>query len=130
MNVRNIGGKIVSIGATTILPGETKPVSDSYAYNAAVACLVEHGNIELIRSKSVEPKPPAQEEPPAQEPLAEEPPAEEPPAQDGDGEPEKKPLSRMNKAELVEECQRLGIVVGPDDTNPTLVEKIKAATAE
>lgn len=135
MNVRNIGGKIVSIGATTILPGETKPVSDSYAYNAAVACLVEHGNIELIRSKSVEPKPPAQEEPPAQEPpaqepLAEEPPAEEPPAQDGDGEPEKKPLSRMNKAELVEECRKLGIEVSPDDTNPALVEKIKAATAE
>lgn len=39
-------------------------------------------------------------------------------------------LSRMNKGELIEECQHLGIVVGPDDTNPTLVEKIKAATAE
>ena len=36
----------------------------------------------------------------------------------------------MNKAELVEECQRLGIEVSPDDTNPTLVEKIKAASAE
>ncbi len=125
MNVRNIGGKIVSIGATTILPGETKPVSDSYAYNAAVACLVEHGNIELIRSKAVKPKPPAQEELSAQEP-----PAEEPPAQDGDGEPEKKPLSRMNKAELVEECRKLGIEVSTDDTNPVLVEKIKAAAAE
>ena len=125
MNVRNIGGKIVSIGATTILPGETKPVSDSYAYNAAVACLVEHGNIELIRSKAGKPKPPAQEELSAREP-----PAEEPPAQDGDGEPEKKPLSRMNKAELVEECRKLGIEVSTDDTNPVLVEKIKAAAAE
>ena len=130
MTVSINGVKLVCIGATTILPGETKPVSDSYAYNAAVACLVEHGNIELIRSKSVEPKHPAQEEPPAQEPPAEEPPAEEPPAQDGDGEPEKKPLSRMNKAELVEECRKLGIEVSPDDTNPALVEKIKAATAE
>ena len=36
----------------------------------------------------------------------------------------------MNKGELIEECQRLGIVVGPDDTNPMMVEKIKAATAE
>ena len=48
----------------------------------------------------------------------------------GGDDKEKKPLSRMNKGELIEECQRLGIVVGPDDTNPTLVEKIKAATAE
>ncbi len=105
MNVKNIGGKIVSIGATTILPGETKPVPDSYADNVAVACLVEHGNIELIRS-------------------------EETPAQEGGGETDKKPLSRMNKAELVEECRKLGIEVSPDDTNPVLVEKIKAATAE
>ena len=43
---------------------------------------------------------------------------------------EKKPLSRMTKAELVEECQRLGIEIDPDDTNPMMVEKIKAATAK
>lgn len=130
MNVKNIGGKIVSIGATTILPGETKPVSDSYADNAAVACLVEHGNIELIRSKAVEPKVPAREEPPAQEPPAEDLSAEDPLAEEGIGDADKKPLSRMNKAELVEECRKLGIEVSPDDTNPVLVEKIKAATAE
>ena len=36
----------------------------------------------------------------------------------------------MNKAELVEECRKLGIEVSTDDTNPVLVEKIKAAAAE
>ena len=48
---------------------------------------------------------------------------------DEDGK-EKKPIYRMGKAELIEECRRLGIEIGPDDTNPTLMEKIKAATAE
>lgn len=128
MKVQNIGGKIVSIGDVVILPGESKPVPDSYADNAALACLVEHKNVRLIRGEE-------QELTTGQNETAEEPPAkesqvEEPPAKDGDGEGDKKPLSRMNKAELVEECRKLGIEVSPDDTNPALVEKIKAATAE
>ena len=122
MKVKNIGGKIVNIGSDVILPGETKPVPDSYAGNAALNCLVEHENVELIQGTDAVKQPPVQEEPPA---GAEKPDEEK--DESGDG---KKPLSRMNKAELVEECQRLGIEVSPDDTNPTLVEKIKAASAE
>lgn len=128
MKVQNIGGKIVSIGNVTILPGEVKPVPDSFMNNAAVACLVEHNNIMLIRSEKKEPVT-AQSEP-SEEPPAKDPPVEAPPAKEDDGEGDKKPLSRMNKAELVEECRKLGIEVSPDDTNPVLVEKIKAATAE
>ena len=118
MKVQNIGGKIVSIGDVVILPGESKPVPDSYADNAALACLVEHKNIRLIREEQTEPAPGQNET------------AEEPPAREDNGDGDKKPLSRMNKAELVEECRKLGIEVSPDDTNPALVEKIKAATAE
>lgn len=123
MKVQNIGGKIVSIGDVVILPGESKPVPDSYADNAALACLVEHKNIRLIREEQTEPAP-GQNEP------VDDPPAEEPPAREDNGYGDKKPLSRMNKAELVEECRKLGIEVSPDDTNSALVEKIKAATAE
>lgn len=123
MKVQNIGGKIVSIGDVVILPGESKPVPDSYADNAALACLVEHKNIRLIREEQTEPAL-------GQSESVDDPPAEEPPAKEGDGEVDKKPLSRMNKAELVEECRKLGIEVSPDDTNPALVEKINAATAE
>lgn len=128
MKVQNIGGKIVSIGNVTILPGEVKPVPDSFANNAAVACLVEHKNITLISSEKKEPVT-AQSEP-SEEPPAKDPPVEAPPAKEDNDDGDKKPLSRMNKAELVEECRKLGIEVSPDDTNPVLVEKIKAATAE
>lgn len=128
MKVQNIGGKIVSIGDVVILPGESKPVPDSYADNAALACLVEHKNIRLIREEQTEPALDQSES--VDDPPADDPPAEEPPAKEGDGEVDKKPLSRMNKAELVEECRKLGIEVSPDDTNSALVEKIKAATAE
>ena len=40
---------------------------------------------------------------------------------DGGG---KKPLSRMNKAELVEECRKLNIEVSEEDTKDMLAEKI------
>jgi len=123
MKVKNIGGKIVNIGQTAILPGETKPVSDTYANNAVLDCLVEHGNIEVIQGEdSVDRPAAAPEEPPANN--------GQPGGGSGEGDDGKKPLSRMNKAELVEECRKLGIEVSPDDTNPSLVEKIKAATAE
>ena len=117
MKVKNIGGKIVNIGSVVILPGETKPVPDSYAGNAAVDCLVEHKNIRLIQDEEKEP-------PASQGQTGEDKSGEE---EDGGG---KKPLSRMNKAELVEECRKLNIEVSEEDTKDMLAEKIRAATAE
>lgn len=117
MKVMNIGGKVVSIGNVIILPGETKPVADSYAGNAAVNCLVEHKNIRLIQDEEKEP------------PASQGQPGEDKPGEEGDGGG-KKPLSRMNKAELVEECRKLNIEVSEEDTKDTLAEKIRAATAE
>ena len=96
MKVMNIGGKVVSIGNVIILPGETKPVPDSYAGNAAVDCLVEHKNIRLIQDEEKEP-------PASQGQTGEDKSGEE---EDGGG---KKPLSRMNIAERVEECGTLNI---------------------
>lgn len=50
MKVKNIGGKVVSIGTTAILPDETAQVSDSYADNPAFTCLVEHGNLSIVKA--------------------------------------------------------------------------------
>lgn len=122
MKVQNIGGKIVSIGNVTILPGEAKPVPDSFANNAAVACLVEHKNIKLIcggERESTTSQSQGSGEKPGDDKTGE--------TDDGSG---KKPLSRMNKAELVEECRRLNIEVSEEDTKDTLAEKIRATTAE
>lgn len=52
MKVKNIGGKIVNIGTTAILPDETVQVSDSYADNPAFTCLVEHGNLAIVKATS------------------------------------------------------------------------------
>lgn len=49
MKVKNIGGKVVSIGTTAILPDETAQVSDSYADNPAFTCLVKHGNLAIVK---------------------------------------------------------------------------------
>lgn len=49
MKVKNIGGKVISIGTTAILPDETTQVSDSYADNPAFTCLVKHGNLAVIK---------------------------------------------------------------------------------
>ena len=50
MKVKNIGGKVVSVGTTAILPDETAQVSDSYADNPAFTCLVEHGNLAIVKA--------------------------------------------------------------------------------
>lgn len=52
MKVKNVGGKIVSIGTTAILPGETAEVSDSYAENPAITCLVKHKHVAIVKDAS------------------------------------------------------------------------------
>lgn len=49
MKVKNIGGKVVSIGTTAILPDEIAQVSDSYADNPAFTCLVERGHLSIVK---------------------------------------------------------------------------------
>lgn len=70
MKLKNIGSKIVNVGDVTILPGDTSEVKDAYANNAAINCLVEMGNLSIVKEKPTTPKPPRK---PANEKPAEEP---------------------------------------------------------
>lgn len=110
MEVKNIGGKIINIGGAIVLPGETKCVPDTFSGNEIVRYLEERGNIAVIKNNAQVPDTNTASSSEQQE-----------------GSVEKKYLSRMNKAELADECRRLNIEVGEDDTKDTLIEKIKAA---
>ncbi len=70
MKLKNIGSKIVNVGDVTILPGDTSEVKDAYANNAAIDCLVEMGNLSIVKEKTTTPKPPRKpvNEKPAEEP--------------------------------------------------------------
>ena len=70
MKLKNIGSKIVNVGDVTILPGDTSEVKDAYANNAAINCLVEMGNLSIVKEKPTTPKPPRK---PVNEKSAEEP---------------------------------------------------------
>lgn len=134
MKLKNICNKPISVGGVCILPGETKGVSESFATNPVIETMQSIGYLEVVVKKK------AQEPPEDTGSKDDDPPAggsdDDPPAGGSDDDPPagsdetgKKPLSRMNKGELQEECRRLGIEFSPDDTNPVLAEKIKAATA-
>ena len=107
MKLKNISNKLINVGETAILPDETAEVS-GFDGNPVVGAMVEAGHLRIIEST-------AQDDTKT--------------GQNQQGQ-EKKPLSRLNKAELLEECQKLGIETTEDDTRETLVEKIKAKTAE
>ena len=70
MKLKNIGSKIVNVGDVTILPGDTSEVKDAYANNAAIDCLVEMGNLSIVKEKTTTPKLPRKpvNEKPAEEP--------------------------------------------------------------
>lgn len=144
MTIKNTSQKVINIGTTILMPDKTMEASKALTEAPSIKAMVERGQLAIISEKGGKDKDAdkaAQEKAEAEEraraeaeakaaeeaaKAAAEGSSEEP----GGDDKEEKPLSRMNKGELIEECQRLGIVVGPDDTNPTLVEKIKAATAE
>lgn len=101
MKLSNIGGKIVSVGDTIILPGAEAEVNESWRKNDVVQFLVGKGFLAIV---------------------------EQAPATGGTTAPEKgKDIGKMNKAELVEKCRELGIEVSEKDTKDALIEKIEAA---
>lgn len=51
MKLKNIGNKIVSVGATVILPGETKDVT-GYDDNEVVKFFVGQGNLSEVKSRT------------------------------------------------------------------------------
>lgn len=120
MTIMNISQKIINIGASILMPDESMTVSKATADTPAIKAMSARGQL-VIKGDS------KAGDDSALEVAGKEGHSEK--VGEG-GSDEKKPVYRMNKAELVEECQRLGIEIGPDDTNPTIMEKIKAATAE
>lgn len=113
MKVINKTTKIIGIGDTPVLPGEAIPITDDVAASPMIQHLANIGKIALEPEGAAITPPPTGEN-----------------TEDGDNGSEKKPLSRMNKAELEDECHRLNIEVSEDDTKDTLAEKIRAATAK
>lgn len=144
MTIKNTSQKVINIGTTILMPDKTMEASKALTETPSIKAMVERGQLAIISEKGGKDKDAdkaAQEKAEAEEraraeaeakaaeeaaKAAAEGSSEEP----GGDDKEKKPLSRMNKAELVEECRKLGIEVSTDDTNPVLVEKIKAAAAE
>lgn len=122
MTIKNTSSKIISIGKTVLLPDDTMEVSEVIANAPVIKAMAGRGQLSIKGDRKAKPAAVAEDTTAAQEESSDE--------KSGDGDEKKKPLSRMGKSELIAECQRLGIEVGPDDTNPMMVEKIKAATAE
>lgn len=109
MLLKNTSQKVIHVGGVMILPDETKTVVDSLSTAPAVATLIARKALTVVKA-----------------PVKDKDPAEEPGSEDGSG---KKPISKMSKQELADECGKLGIEVTEDDTKDTLTEKLKAATA-
>lgn len=132
MTITNTSKKIINIGTSVLMPDESMKVNDAVAGIPAIKAMLDHGQLVIKGGSKVEgdvgrAETESPDEKPGEDDEAETGSPDEKPGEDGK---EKKPLYRMSKAELIEECQRLGIEIGPDYTNPTLIEKIKAATAE
>lgn len=145
--VKNTSPKIINIGKVALLPDETLSISQTVANAPAIKAMIGRGQLSVEDDKEAKRKADAEakaaEEAAKAEAEAKEKAAAEEAEQkakegaaekagesDGTASEGKKPLSRMNKEELLAECKRFGIEVGPDDTNPDLVKKIKAVTAE
>ena len=99
MKLKNTSNKAISVGGLCILPSEVGEVADSFASNASIKMMERIGNLKVVG------KAPAQED-------------TQPGQSQQQGE-EKKPLSRLNKDELLEECHKLGIETTEDDTRET-----------
>ena len=51
MKLKNIGNKIISVGATVTLPGETKEVA-GYDDNEIVKVFIGQGNLSEVKSRA------------------------------------------------------------------------------
>lgn len=51
MKLKNIGNKVISIGATVILPGEAKEVT-GYDDNEIVKFFIRQGNLSEVKSRT------------------------------------------------------------------------------
>ncbi len=101
MLLKNNSQKVIHVGSVMILPEETKSVDDSLSAAPAVAALIARNALIAVKA----------------------------PAKESASEESKKPISKMNKQELADECIKLGVEVTEEDTKDTLTEKIKTTAA-
>ena len=120
MKITNKTTKIIGIAGVAILPNESAAIGAADAESSMVKHLVATGKISLSGDNTRVGG--SNAEPPADGISA---------GSDGgnDESGKKKPLSRMSKDELVDECLKLGLDILEDDTKDTLVEKIRVSTA-
>ena len=142
MKLINTGTKIINIGDKILMPGETMPIDKELAYTPAIRAFAEKRLLSIddsddkfreaveAEAKRIAAEEAAKKATGETGALDKENGSVESGGKPGEGGEDKRPLYRMNKGELLAECKRLGIEVSPDDTNPDLVEKIKAVTAE
>lgn len=119
MLIKNNSQKVIHVGSVMILPEETKPVDDSLSTAPAVAALIARNALVVIKA----PRNTVSQVAERTEGTVVEESGGEATVSEGN-----KPLSRMNKQELVDECLKLGLDILETDTKDTLAEKIRAAT--
>jgi hypothetical protein len=132
MTIKNISQKVINIGTTILMPDKAMEATKAVTETPAIKAMAERGYLVITGGNGDKGEKPTEEKGDTGD-IGDTGNTEEDTEDTGDKQNdgvEKKPLSRMTKAELVEECQRLGIEVDPEDTNPMMVEKIKAATAK
>lgn len=144
MTIKNISQKVINIGTTILMPDKAMEATKAVTETPAIKAMVERGYLAITGGDGGKGKKPTEEKGntgdtedtgSTSNTVEDTEDAGDTGSTEGaDGKQteggDKKPLSRMTKAELIEECQRLGIEIDPDDTNPMMVEKIKAATAK
>lgn len=108
MKITNIGGKAIAIGSLSLLPGDTADLPKEFENNSVIQFFEDRGFVRLYS----EPQP-----------------AEEPKQDKRDGltkEEVIEAIKNMKRGELDALAAQAGVEVTPDDTVPTLKEKLTA----
>lgn len=119
MKISNIGGKAIGIGGLSLLPGETATLPKGFEENPVIKFFEAKGFVKLEAAKATTPAK-----------------AETPPAGDkDDGDQNDKELTKEEVIAAIEKMKRgdldalaaqVGVEVTPEDTVPTLRDKLTA----
>lgn len=117
MKITNIGGKAIAIGGLSLLPGSTAPLPKDFETNPVILFFEQRGLVKLERA--TEPQPDPEEKGEQKEPSGEK--------RDGLTKEEViAAIKDMKRSDLDALAAQVGIEVAPDDTVPSLKEKLTA----
>ena len=108
MKITNIGEKAIAIGSLSLLPGDTADLPREFENNSVIRFFEERGFVRLYS----EPQPAEDHKPEKREGLTKEEVIEA--------------IKSMKRSELDALAVQVGVEVMPDDTVPTLREKLIA----